>query len=80
MKKEYVKFYEKEQPEVVTVKSGEFRLYRNSQRLALSKPSWSNDEGVHIGKTVTIDLAINKGDQELIGLLQSVIEILQVDN
>ena len=80
MKKEYDKFYEKEQPEVVTVKTGEFRLYRNSCRLAVSKPSWSNDEGMHMGKTVTIDLGTNKGDQELIGLLQSVIEILQVDN
>lgn len=77
MKKEYDKFYEKEQPELVTVKSGELRLFRNSQRLAVSKPSWSNNEGVHMGKTVTIDLGANKGNQEVIELLEHVIEMLK---
>ena len=77
MKKEYDKFYEKEQPELVTVKSGEFRLYRNDQRLAVSKPSWSNNEGVHMGKTVTIDLGANKGNQEMIELFERVIELLK---
>lgn len=71
------KFYEKEQPELVIVKSGEVRLYKTGQRLALSKPSWSNSEGVHMGKTVSIDLAANKGNQELIQVLQNAIEILQ---
>lgn len=71
------KFYEKEQPELVIVKSGEVRLYKNGQRLAVSKPSWSNSEGVNMGKTVSIDLAANKGNQELIQVLQNAIEILQ---
>ena len=77
MKKEYDKFYEKEQPELVTVKSGELRLFYNSQRLAVSKPSWSNNEGVHMGKTVTIDLGANKGNQEMIELFERVIELLK---
>ncbi len=77
MKKEYDKFYEKEQPELVTVKSGELRLFRNSQRLAVSKPSWSNNEGAHMGKTVTIDLGANKGNQEMIELFERVIELLK---
>ena len=68
------KFYETEQPELVSVISGEFRLYRNGQRLAVSKPQFTDN------KTVSIDLAANKGNQELIGLLQSAIEILQADN
>lgn len=80
MKKAYEEqenFYNTEQPELVTVKSGEFRLYQTGQRLAVSKPQWSNDSGVHMGKTVSIDLAANKGNQELIQLLQKTIEMLQ---
>lgn len=77
MKKDYDKFYEKEQPETVIVKSGELRLYKEGQRLAVSKPSWSNSEGVHMGKTVTIDLAANKGNQEMIELFECVIELLK---
>lgn len=46
-------------------------------RLAVSKPSWSNGEGVHMGKTVAVDLAANKGNQELIDLLGKVIELLK---
>lgn len=71
------KFYEKEQPELVTVKGSELRLYREGQRLAVSKPSWSNSEGVHMGKTVTVDLASNKGNQEMIELFERVIELLK---
>ena len=67
----------KEQPEIVIVKSGELRLFRNSQRLGVSKPSWSNSEGVHMGKTVTIDLAANKGNQEMIEFFEHVIELLR---
>lgn len=74
------KFFEKEQPEFITIKGGELRLYNEQRRLAVSKPSWSNDEGVHMGKTVTIDLTANKGNQELIGLLQKTIDILQAVN
>lgn len=77
MKKDYDKFYEKEQPETVIVKSGELRLYKEGQRLAVSKPSWSNSEGVHMGKTVTVDLAANKGNQEMIELFERVIELLK---
>lgn len=77
MKREYDKFYEKEQPELVTVKGGELRLFRNSQRMGVSKPSWSNSEGVHMGKTVTLDLAANKGNQEMIGFFEQVIELLK---
>lgn len=77
MKKDYDKFYEKEQPETVIVKSGELRLYKDGQRLAVSKPSWSNSDGVHMGKTVTVDLAANKGNQEMIELFEHVIELLK---
>ena len=81
MKREYDKFYEKEQPELVTVISGEFRLYRESQRLAVSKSQWTDKEGKkQMGKTVSIDLAANRGNQELIGVLQSTIDILRVDD
>lgn len=77
MKRDYDKFYEKEQPELVTVNGSELRLYKEGQRLAVSKPSWSNSEGIHIGKTVTVDLAANKGNQELIELLLNVVELLK---
>lgn len=77
MKRDYDKFYEKEQPELVTVKGSELRFYKVGQRLAVSKPSWSNSEGVHMGKTVTVDLAANKGNQELIELFERVIELLK---
>jgi len=77
MKKQYDKFYEKEQPETVIIKGSELRLYKEGQRLGVSKPSWSNSEGVHMGKTVTIDLAANKGNQELIVLLERVTELLK---
>lgn len=39
------KFYETEQPELVGVISGEFRLYRNGQRLAVSKPQFTDYDG-----------------------------------
>lgn len=77
MKRDYDKFYEKEQAELVTVKGSELRLYKEGRRLAVSKPSWSNSEGVHMGKTVTVDLAANKGDQELIELLLNAVELLR---
>lgn len=72
------KFYEAEQPELVVIKGNEFRLYRTGQRLAVSKPSWSNSEGeMQLGKTVSIDLAANKGNQELIELFSSAVEMLR---
>ena len=71
------KFYEKEKPELVIVKSGELRFYKEGKRLAVSKPSWSNSEGVHMGKTVTIDLAANTGNQDMIELFERVIELLK---
>lgn len=71
------KFYEKEQPELVIVKGGELRFYKEGQRLAVSKPSWSNDNGVHMGKTVTIDLAVNKGNLEMIKLFETAVELLK---
>ena len=64
-----MKFYEKEQPEFAKVQGGELRLYRENMRLSVSRPSWSNDEGIHMEKTVSVDLAANKGNQELIELL-----------
>ena len=77
MKTNYDKFYEKEQPELVTIRGNELRLYRENMRLSVSKPSWSNSEGIHMGKTVSIDLAANKGNQELIDVLLNVIELLK---
>lgn len=77
MKKQYDKFYEKEQPETVIIKGGELRLYKEGQRLGVSKPSWSNSEGMHVGKTVTVDLAANKGNHEMIELFEHVIKVLK---
>lgn len=77
MKKDYNKFYEKEQPEYVAIQGGELRLYRENMRLAVSKPSWSDSDGVHMGKTVSIDLAANKGNQGMIELLINAIELLK---
>ena len=75
------KFYETEQPELVIVVSGEMRLYHNGQRLAVSKPQFTDKDGQkRIGKTVSIDLAANKGNQELIRLLQNAIDILQAED
>ena len=80
MKKEYDKFYETEQPELVKVKSGEVRLFHDCQRLAISKPQWKDKEGNYqMGKTVSIDLAANKGNQELIELFEHAIELLKGD-
>jgi hypothetical protein len=77
MKTNYEKFYEKEQPELVTIQGNELRLYRNNMRLSVSKPSWSNSEGVHMGKTVAVDLAANKGNQDLIDVLLNAVELLK---
>ena len=74
-----MKFYEKEQPELVKVQGGELRLYRENMRLSVSRPSWSNDEGMHMGKTVSVDLAANKGNQELIELLLNAIDLLKAE-
>lgn len=74
-----MKFYEKEQPEFVKVQGGELRLYRENMRLSVPRPSWSNDDGVHMGKTVSVDLAANKGNQELIELLLNAIGLLKAE-
>lgn len=77
MKMYYDKFFEKEHPELITIKGNELRLYREGMRLAVSKQPWNNREGVHIGKTVSIDLAANKGNQDLIDVLLKVVELLK---
>ena len=48
-------------------------------RLSVSRPSWSNDEGIHMEKTVSVDLAANKGNQELIELLLNAIDLLKAE-
>ena len=73
----YDKFFEKEHPELITIKGNELRLYREGMRLAVSKQPWNNSEGVHIGKTVSIDLAANKGNQDLIDVPLKVVELLK---
>ena len=71
--KEQEKFYDKETPELLVVHGSEFRLYTKGQRLAVSKPQWIDKNGDYqMGKTVSIDLAANKGNQELIELLERV--------
>lgn len=55
------------------------RLYRENMRLSVSRPSWSNDEGMHMGKRVSVDLAANKGNQELIELLLNAIDLLKAE-
>ena len=76
--KEQEKFYDKETPELLVVQGSEFRLYTEGKRLAISKPRWIDKNGNYqMGKTVSIDLAFNKGNQKLIDLLESVIEMLK---
>ena len=76
--KEQEKFYDKETPELLVVQGSEFRLYTEGKRLAISKPQWIDKNGNYqMGKTVSIDLAFNKGNQKLIDLLESVIEMLK---
>lgn len=76
--KEQEKFYDKETPELLVVQGNEFRLYTEGQRLAVSKPQWIDKNGKYqMGKTVSIDLAANKGNQELIELFERVTELLK---
>lgn len=76
--KEQEKFYDKETPELLIVQGNEFRLYTEGQRLAVSKPQWIDKNGNYqMGKTVSIDLATNKGNTELIELLERVTELLK---
>lgn len=77
MKTNCEKFYEKEQPELVTIQGNELRLYRENMRLSVSKPSWSNSEGVHMGKTVDVELPANKRNQDLIDVLLNAVELLK---
>lgn len=76
--KEQEKFYDKETPELLVVQGSEFRIYTEGQRLAVSKPQWIDKNGKYqMGKTVSIDLAANKGNQELIELFERVTELLK---
>lgn len=76
--KEQEKFYDKETPELLVVQGSEFRLYTEGQRLAVSKPQWIDKNGKYqMGKTVSIDLVANKGNQELIELFERVTELLK---
>ena len=75
---EQEKFYDKESPELLVVQGNEFRLYTQGQRLAVSKPQWIDKGGNYqMGKTVSIDLAANKGNQKLIELFERVTELLK---
>lgn len=70
-------FYEDETPDLITVKGGELRLFRKCGRLAISKPQWEDAGGAHhVGKTVSLDLAGNKGNEGMIQMLKEAIHIL----
>lgn len=72
------KFYDEEIPQLVTVKGSELRLYKVAGRLSLSKPQWKNKDGrMQMGKTVSIDLTGNKGNQELIELFEYIVDMLK---
>lgn len=72
------RFFDKETPVLVKVNGGELRLYKDCGRLSISKNPWVNAEGKEqIGKTVTISLKANKGNSELVELLQACISLLQ---
>ena len=68
------KYFETEVPVSVITDAGEFRFYREAQRLQMSRPKWKNlnDEVLH-GKSVTLDIAKFQGNAELKALLEMVL-------
>ena len=71
-------FYEREEPEHITIIGGEVRLYKEAKRLSFSKNPWVDEAGVErIGKTVTLHLGLNAGNDELIHILEDAIAILK---
>lgn len=72
------KFYEKETPVYVKIKGGEIRFYREAHRIAFSKNMWIDANGCEqVGKTVTYNLAFNRGNEEFIAVLEEVLADLK---
>lgn len=72
------RYFENETPVLLKIKGGEVRFYKEGQRLAFSKKPWFDAEGIErIGKTVTINLRSNRGNKELIDILEAAIEDLK---
>lgn len=72
------RFYDNETPDYIRTFDGEVRFYKNAKRISFSKNPTTDNEGTrHMGKTVTVNLGLNQGDQRLIGILEKAVAILK---
>ena len=66
-----MKYWENEQPITASTKRNVFKLFKNADKLQVSNPNWTNDDGQEKqGKTVTIDLEALRAVPEALELMR----------
>lgn len=69
-------YWENEAPVKAGTSKNELDFYRKAQKLAVSRPPWTNDNGeIKRGKTVVLDLAALKDSPEAVSLFLSIKDI-----
>lgn len=70
-------YWETETPISASTRKNELEYYREAEKLAISRPSWTDGSGESKrGKTVTLDLAALKESPEALHLLQKIVKEL----
>lgn len=71
------KWWDDEAPVVATSKKNVLRLYVQAGKLMVAQPDWEDDNGeAKQGKTVTLDLAALKGNEEARDMFMSVVDMI----
>lgn len=66
-------YWDDEKPVVADTGKNVMELYQNAGKLAISRPSWTDDKGeVRRGKTVTLDLEAVKGCPEAVQIVKAI--------
>ncbi len=66
-------YWDDETPVVADTGKNVIELYQNAGKLAISRPSWTDDAGeVRRGKTVTLDLEAVKGCPEAVQIVKTI--------
>ncbi|WP_443662832.1 hypothetical protein [Dysosmobacter sp.] len=66
-------YWDDEKPVVADTGKNVIELYQNAGKLAISRPSWTDDAGeVRRGKTVVLDLGAVKTSPEAVQIVKTI--------
>lgn len=66
-------YWDDEKPVVADTGKNVIELYQNAGKLAISRPSWTDDKGeVRRGKTVVLDLGAVKTSPEAVQIVKTI--------